>query len=140
MRTLIVFTMLCATLTAAPVPKVPPKTTFEQMQGEWVCVKCDNGSQKGEIPSERFLKVNKDGASDANGDKTILATHGITLDAEATPMRMDLRIEKTTAKGIVKVEGDRLYWCLSAIGSSSPTTFKGGSGCYCLIYERVPAK
>jgi len=142
MRTLLALALLPLPAFAAPVPKELKQTPRDRLQGKWVIVSLDSGAGQ-QVQTDTFAGF----TLTIEGDKLTTATTGgagyknetVVYDFLALPMRIDLKSETSTTKGIFKFEDGLLSWCHTGQNKPAPTEFKGGGGNYCFIWKR-PAK
>lgn len=142
MRSLLAIALVGATAFAAPVPKELKRSPRDRLQGQWVIVSLDTSAGQ-QVQTDVFAGV----TLTFEGDKLSTATPGgagyknetAIFDFDALPMRIDIKTETSTTKGIFKFEDGQLHWCHTGQSKPAPTEFKGGAGNYCFIWIR-PAK
>ena len=141
MRASLAVMLIGATAFAAPVPKEAKKTPLDQLQGKWVLVSFDSGGGT-QTPTGDFssytLTVDRGIISTASALATAYPPVPAKFDFKSDPMKMDMPFGgDKVIPGIIKIDGDRLDWCVAPAGSTRPTEFGGGDSRQHYIWKRV---
>jgi uncharacterized protein (TIGR03067 family) len=136
MRTCLVAVTLAAVVTAAPLPpKAMPKKPADTLPGLWEVLSVEGSAVLGSKPLRLHVKIEGEKWSflrdDGTGKLTTSSTYLMALDARAAPIALDLKRTADTdpiAKGLIRVDGDRLQFIFTVGGLERPREVKLSGG------------
>jgi uncharacterized protein (TIGR03067 family) len=111
--------------------------------GKWMI---KSGTRSGaEVPKERLTSISiteKEVTIPAGPNKFVMS---YTLDTTKSPIEIDMKIESGPvpdgmAKGIVKLDGDKMMLCYNGMGGDRPADFKTAEGDNCFYFSMEKAK
>jgi uncharacterized protein (TIGR03067 family) len=126
---------LAATITAAPLPKATPKKPADALPGLWEVLSVEGAATLGPKPLRLHVKIEEGKWSflrdDGTGKLMTSTTYLMALDARSAPITLDLKRTADTApiaKGLIRVDGDRLQFIFTVGGLERPREVKLSGG------------
>ena len=118
------FVSLCGIVTAQDAEKKAPALDVEKLYGDWEYV---SGVRAGEdVMKERLagtVTISKENFK-LPGGPDVEFVMSYTIDTTKSPAEIDLKIEsgpeEGKAKGLIKLEGNKLWLCYEPMGGDRP--------------------
>ena len=134
------FEKLIARVKNGGKPVEEKKMKAPSIAGSWMI---KSGTRSGaEVPQERLttISITDKEVTIPAGPSTFVMSY--KLDTSQSPFQIDMKIEsgpvpEGMAKGIVKMEGEKMMLCYNGMGGDRPADFKTVEGDNCFYFEMV---
>jgi len=139
------FALIAATAVSAEDKK--PEGKLDKLVGDWkVTGGTKAGEKAGDDAKKGVVTVTKDKITLTDGDMKFVFTY--KADAAKDPAEIDMEIVEpdafkgTKAKGIIKLDGDKVTLCYHPMGGDRPKKFEStkDNGNYMFMMEKKAAK